>query len=73
MLSTNFWLPVNAMSEGPKASPSPFRIEGRPVRTLGSGPLSWTCVTAPLKPKQNTPSEGCRAQGPAPPLPASAT
>ena len=61
MLSTKFWLPVNAMSEGPEASP--FRIEGRPVMTLGSEPLSSTCVTAPLKPKQNTPRVGMQGAG----------
>ena len=32
MLSTYFWLPVNEMSEGPKASVSPA-IEGSPVTT----------------------------------------
>ena len=72
MLSTN-WLPVKAMSEDPSASPSSFMIDVRPVGTRGSGPFSSTSVTAPVKPRQNRPSEGCTEQGPAPPLPASAT
>src|SRR4029450_9127151 len=28
MLSTNFWLPLKAMSEGPRTSPSSFMIDG---------------------------------------------
>ena len=50
----------------------PLVIEGRPVRTRGSGPLSATCVTAPVKPRQYVPS-GWGTQGAVPPLPASAT
>ena len=83
MLSTNFWLPVKAMSDGPIASgptgSAPFEIDGRPVRTRSSGPSTRTSVTLPVVPRQNRPS-GCSSQfgvpaspGRAPPLPASTT
>ena len=37
--STNFWLPVNAMSNGPRVSPSSLMMDGTPVRTRSVGPV----------------------------------